>query len=63
MEASYGHHVPNLQLSDFEHRTNELETMHEKGTDLKARFKDFLGLQRELAEKFGQRRPIDPSLP
>jgi hypothetical protein len=49
-------------LYDFEHRTNELEGMEERVTDLKTRFGDLLALQRELEAKIAQRQPTNPSL-
>jgi hypothetical protein len=49
-------------LYDFEHRTNELESMQERVSELKTRFNDLLALQRELEAKIAQRQPIDPSL-
>jgi hypothetical protein len=49
-------------LYDFENRTNELETMQERITDLKTRFNDLGSMQREYEAKISQRQPIDSAL-
>jgi hypothetical protein len=49
-------------LYDFENRSNELESMQERASDLKMKFNDVVALQRELEAKIAQRRPIDEKL-
>jgi hypothetical protein len=49
-------------LYDFEHRSNELETMQEQVSELKTRFNDLTALQHELEAKISQRQPVDPAL-
>ena len=49
-------------LYDFERRSNELELMQDKVTELKTRFNDLTSMQHELEAKIAQRQPIDPEL-
>lgn len=49
-------------LYDFENRSNELELMQDRVTELKTRFNDLSAMQHELEAKISQRQPLDPSL-
>jgi hypothetical protein len=49
-------------LYDFEARSNELESMQERVSELKTRFNDLAEIQHELEAKIMQRKPIDTSL-
>lgn len=49
-------------LYDFENRSNELELMQDRVTELKTRFNDLTSMQHELEAKISQRQPLDPTL-
>ena len=49
-------------LYDFEKRSNELELMQDRVTELKTRYNDLLAMQHELEAKIAQRQPLDQSL-
>ena len=49
-------------LYDFENRSNELELMQDRVTELKTRCNDLTSMQHELEAKISQRQPLDPSL-
>jgi chromosome segregation ATPase len=46
-------------LYDFENRSNELELMQDRVTELKTRFSDLTAMQHELEAKIAQRQPMD----
>ena len=49
-------------LYDFEKRSNELELMQDRVTELKTRFNDLTAMQHELEAKIAQKQPLDPAL-
>lgn len=49
-------------LYDFENRSNELEMMQDKVTELKTKYNDLVAMQHELEAKIAQRQPLDPTL-
>lgn len=49
-------------LYDYENKSNELELMQDRVTELKTRFNDLIALQHELEAKIAQKQPLDPTL-
>lgn len=49
-------------LYDFENRSNELEMIQDKISELKTKHSDLIALQHELEAKIAQRQPIDTNL-
>ena len=49
-------------LYDFENRSNELELMQDKVTELKQKYNDLINMQHELEAKIAQHPPLDPTL-
>lgn len=49
-------------LYDFENRSNELELMKDKVTELKQKYNDLVAMQHELEAKIAQHPPLDPTL-
>ena len=49
-------------LYDFENRSNELELMQDKVTELKQKYSDLINMQHELEAKIAQHPPLDPTL-
>ena len=49
-------------LYDYENKSNELELMQDKVTELQTRFNDLTAMQHELEAKIAQRQPLDPAL-
>ena len=49
-------------LYDYENKSNELELMQDRVTELQTRFNDLTAMQHELEAKIAQRQPLDPAL-
>ena len=49
-------------LYDYENKSNELELMQDRVTELQTRFSDLTAMQHELEAKIAQRQPLDPAL-
>lgn len=49
-------------LYDFENRSNQLELMQDKVTELKQKYNDLISMQHELEAKIAQHPPLDPTL-
>lgn len=49
-------------LYDFENRSNELELMQDRVTELKRKYQDLMSIQHELEAKIAQRQPLDQNL-